>query len=301
MRIISKGLIFSLAAVFFALNVSGIMPDPKPDHFQTIPQRNVFGLKEPEKMVITNPPRQQPKILLTGITTILGNKRALLKILPAALAGKAADASKEISLILTEGQREADVEVLQIDEKAGSVRVNNSGTVMTLTFERDGPKLSSTPATAGQGIPPGVPTNTGGIPIPGVVAPGLVTTPVVPNTNSGIRSFPSRTPRWPATANTPSTQQPATAPALPAAPPIPGTSAAALNSAPPVPADLTQGLSREEQAILQQFQKAAAQNQALPPASGSGMFQTPGHEGMAPAFGVPQPPLPANNRPVLPQ
>ena len=31
--------------------------------------------------------------------------------------------------------------MLQINEKAGSVKVNNSGTVMVLAFEKDGPVL----------------------------------------------------------------------------------------------------------------------------------------------------------------
>ena len=42
---------------------------------------------------------------------------------------------------MSEGQRAGPIEVLQINEKAGSVKVNNSGTVMVLTFEKDGPVL----------------------------------------------------------------------------------------------------------------------------------------------------------------
>jgi hypothetical protein len=65
---------------------------------------------------------------------------------------KPVDPAKELSLILTEGQREGEIEVLQIDETMGSVKVSNSGTVMMLTFENDGAK--SLPARP---TPPGAP------------------------------------------------------------------------------------------------------------------------------------------------
>jgi len=259
MRIISKGLFLGFVAGFLVQNASGVMPDPNEDHFQTIPQRNVFGLKEPAKVIVSDSPPQLPKIILTGITTILGRKLALLKVRPLGPAGVAADASKEISLILTEGQREAEVEVLQIDERAGSVRVKNTGTIMTLTFEKDGPRLPSTSAGVGPGIPLTLPATTG-IPSSSVVAPALVATPVAANTNPGIRSFPSRRAGWPATANTSSTPE-STTPLTQGPRILPGAPAAApANSLPPVPGDLLQGLTPEEQSIVQQFQRAS-QNQ----------------------------------------
>src|SRR5215467_15374276 len=70
--------------------------------FQGIVDRNVFGLKPPpppgkseEKKV------DLPPIILTGITTILGNKRALMNLQP---PGKPVQ-----SFILAEGQREGDI------------------------------------------------------------------------------------------------------------------------------------------------------------------------------------------------
>ena len=126
-----------------------------------------------------------PKITLTGITTILGNKRALMKVAPS--VAKPGQASKEESLILTEGQREGEVEVLQIDERAESVKVNNSGTVMTLTFEKDGAKLPATPAP--RAVPP-VPS-----PLPG----GLVPNPYLPAA-SGRAPRMQRLPGFGATA-----------------------------------------------------------------------------------------------------
>ena len=71
----------------------------------------------------------------------------------------------EHSYILGVGQREGDIEVLEIDDKAGSVKVNNAGIVVMLTFEKDGPKLPATPLPAVPGIPiPGLPAPTGAAP-----------------------------------------------------------------------------------------------------------------------------------------
>jgi hypothetical protein len=83
-----------------------------------------------------------PRITLAGITTFPDRKSVLLKVRLPASRGEQA---KEWSCILTEGQRAGPVEVLQIDEKAGSAKVNNAGTVMLLTFEKDGPVLQTTP------------------------------------------------------------------------------------------------------------------------------------------------------------
>ena len=74
--------------------------------------------------------------MLTGITTILGNKRALLKV---QFPPKPPQPAKEQSYILTEGQRDGSIEVLEINEKTASVKVDNSGTVMEITFEKPSP------------------------------------------------------------------------------------------------------------------------------------------------------------------
>jgi hypothetical protein len=78
--------------------------------------------------------------------------------------------------MLAEGQSEGDIEVLEIDEKSGRVKVSNSGTIMTLTFEKDGlkqtPPLPTAPPNLGSNVP--VPTPTGINPPPqsGMVYPG---------------------------------------------------------------------------------------------------------------------------------
>ena len=95
------------------------------------------------------------------VTTILGNKRALLKMTPPAKPGEPA---KEQSFTLGEGQREGDIEVLEINENAGTVKVNDYGTITTLDFDKDGVKVAGgpPPPAAGAGARPA-----GFVPAPG--------------------------------------------------------------------------------------------------------------------------------------
>ena len=61
------------------------------------------------------------------------------------MAAKPPEPAKPMSLMLTEGQRDGDVEVIHIDEKAGSVTVNAFGENRTLTFSTNSSKGSSSP------------------------------------------------------------------------------------------------------------------------------------------------------------
>ena len=140
-----------MAGLLFCGEILAIAPDYAPDRYKSIPEQNAFRLKSPPQIEPPGPTNAPlAKLILTGITTILDTKRALLKALPSVNAP--GQQPKEESMILTEGQREGNIEVLNIDEVAGSVRVNNSGTIMTLTFEKDGAKLQSPPP-----LPPGAP------------------------------------------------------------------------------------------------------------------------------------------------
>jgi hypothetical protein len=149
------------AVVVGAGAIAADTTDAPANPYQGVVDRNVFALKPP-------PPPPDPESLkppapafqLTGITTIFGNKRALLKAVPK--AGKAGEpAAKEKSYMLTEGQREDDVEVDHIDEVAGTVTVTYAGTVMTLDFTNNAAKLvavapppAPTGAPGGRGAPP---------------------------------------------------------------------------------------------------------------------------------------------------
>jgi hypothetical protein len=135
-----------------------------------IVERNVFGLKPPsappvDPSSIKPPP---PKVILNGITTIFGVKKALLKLTPPPEKGQPA---KEQSYILSEGQRDGELEVIQINENAGAVLVNDYGTTTNLTFDVNGPPkgasspapTSAPPPTFGGFSPPSMPANPGGM------------------------------------------------------------------------------------------------------------------------------------------
>ena len=213
------------------------------NQYQEIVDRNLFGLKPPPSAESQAPPKpEMPKLTLTGITTILGNKRALLKTAPK--PGKQGEAAKEESYILAEGQRDGDIEVISIDEKAGIVRLTYGGDPVTLSFEKDGPKGPGGPGGGPQGPPPGAPPQAP----PGITRPGL-------------RTIPTRSLR----------------PPMPGAPALPGTSAAATPAPGGAPAADTaaaaaasqtqqtqqaqqQDLSPEELLILQDLQKDSAKD-----------------------------------------
>jgi hypothetical protein len=225
-------------------SVEAIVPDVTNSQYEAISERNVFGLRPPPAQIgPTNPPAQLPKIILTGITTIFGDKRALMKVQPPGM--KPNETAKELSLILTEGQREGEIEVLQIDEKIGSVRVNNSGAVMTLTFDKDGVKLPATPA-----VQPGLP----GVPSPLPVTAGAAPNPYTLPANGGLRRSSARNPRVSgAAANVKSGFSTPTAAPVGGVPTPTGLApiSAQATSAP------GQDLTPEEQAIILEFQRQA--------------------------------------------
>jgi hypothetical protein len=152
--------------------------------------------------------------------------------------------AKEQSFILTEGQREGQIEVLEIDEKLGSIKFNNFGTVVTLTLEKDGAKLPNTPPVALP--PPGVmpPNPVGFAPPAAAAAPyappgGTVTS--IGGSSAGLKSIPTRTLRLPAAGG-------------PGAALQPGTGVQPQAAGQPAP------LSHEEQMILMEVEREQHKN-----------------------------------------
>jgi hypothetical protein len=109
--------------------------------YQAIVQRNAFGLSPPPTVAALppKPPIPPPKITLTGVTTILGIRMAFLTM-PGIKLGEPAE-----SFILAEGQRIYDIEVKNIDEKAGVVTIVNHGESQILDFDHDGAKAPGLP------------------------------------------------------------------------------------------------------------------------------------------------------------
>ena len=151
-----------------------LVSDSTGNPYQGIPSRNIFALKPPPPTELTPPSEIKPpvKLTLSGLTDILGKKQALLKAqIP---PRPPAEPAKEESYILAEGQSESDVQVLAIDQKAGTVKVNNHGTIQTLDFVNNGAKLpTASPLPSIGGLPP-VPGN-----------------PIPPGAMTGSRPFPS--------------------------------------------------------------------------------------------------------------
>ena len=175
---------------------NAVPTEPADTPYQTIVDRNVFSLKPPPPPPNADDNKPQPvKITLTGITTIFGDKRVLMKS-PAPPGKPGEPAKPELSYILTEGQREGDIEVLEIDDKNGNVKLNNAGTIVTLNIDKDGPKLPTTPMAGVPGAPPAP----GGVPIPH--APGANPMHNFSPESGGRPNFtmPTRTLRLPPTS-----------------------------------------------------------------------------------------------------
>jgi len=115
--------------------------------------RNIFGLNPPPPVDAAPPGDPPPKITLNGIMSIFDHQlQVLFKVAGTAKPGQPA---KDEAYILSEGQRQDEIEVTQIDEKASLVTFNNHGTVQELLLVKANPPPVSTPMPA-QGGP--VPT-----------------------------------------------------------------------------------------------------------------------------------------------
>ncbi len=285
-----------LSCVLLAAAVGGAhsranVPERSPNDYEEIPRQNIFRLKAPDPPPKTEPEQPpRPKVILTGITTILENKRALMKVEP--LPGKPGQDTKERSLILTEGQRDGDVEVLQIDDKAGAVKINHAGEVMTLTFDKDGPKLPNSPASA----PGATAQNPVGIPVanatPPQPAPAMPPQPPLPAyTNKGTLTMPARIPRLPAGRRGTTAD---TAAALPTAPSSANGTALATTAEPTLPDDL----SPQEKAILLDLQRASGVVSPVAPEAAATNAAPLSPTGYLPG----RPPAPqGTGRPIFPQ
>lgn len=161
-RALSLGLIVLASAVI----THAVTADPKGNPYEPIVGRNVFSLKpptpppNPEDLIKKEPP---PKIRLQGLTTILGRRQVLFKVQAPAKPGAPA---KEESFVLSQGERQGEIEVVEIDEQAGTVKFNNHSIQQSLNMKDDADK----PVVAA--LPPGFP-QPGAVPgaLPGVPPP----------------------------------------------------------------------------------------------------------------------------------
>ena len=104
--------------------------------------RNIFGLNPPLPADADQPAEPPPKITPNGIMSIFGQLQVLFKVAGTAKPGQPA---KDDSYILSEGQRQDEIEVVHIDEKAGLVTFNNHGTVQELSLVKANALALNTP------------------------------------------------------------------------------------------------------------------------------------------------------------
>src|ERR1051326_5225981 len=226
---------YAIAALSISIGFPAGASEQPRGPYQGIVDRNAFGLKSPpivNAQPPTNLPTPAPKVFLTGITTILGRPQALFKVQVPARPGQPAT---EQSYILTEGQKEGELEVLKIDDIGGTVEVNNYGTTTTLDINRDSPKLSSAPtnhlpqaAALVNSLTNPAATNAA------AAAEALVAPPALPQAaNGNLKPLRTRVPR------TGATFQP------PPPPPL------------PIPQSQMQPIAPEEQSLLNELERQA--------------------------------------------
>lgn len=182
-----KTLALALGAVAFANGTLALTSDSPGGAYHGIVERNVFDVHAaqpapPRDSMLDLPP--PPTIKLQGITDILGRKQVLFKV---QLPVKPPAQPKEESFILTVGERQGEIEVIEINPKAGTVKMKIYGVITNLSLEMNSDKLVNTapvaPAAAAPGANP-------------MLAPGTIAPP--PTLPPG--RFP-RTLRLPGSAN----------------------------------------------------------------------------------------------------
>jgi hypothetical protein len=157
--------------------------------YQLIVDRNPFGLRTPPPPPVANTaaPVVASALKLTGITTLLGGKRAMFTVQE---PGK----TNLVSGLVREGDWDGvitNLQVLAIDERNGVVQVKYGGTELALNFDDNGIK------------PPAGPMP--GMPVPGLGRPSLPPVPGPPapmfqpgsggvsfNNSEGYRRVPNR-------------------------------------------------------------------------------------------------------------
>ena len=163
MNRIKRAVITLGATTLLAGTCASLRADAKVNPYEPIAERNPFGLKPPPPPPNPedNAPKPPPAVLatveLTGITSILSSKRALLEIIPG--PGK-----PMLKPILSEGERLESIEVVSINVEKNEVTIKNGGTLTNLTF-----KVAS--KSGGPAATP--PPQPGGL-------PGMVPKPAVP-------------------------------------------------------------------------------------------------------------------------
>jgi hypothetical protein len=130
-----------LSGAFALSHVFGLtlLADPLPgeNQFTPISTRNVFGLQPAASNAPVDPTSalQPAKIIPNGIITLFGKPQVLFKVLLTPLPGQ--PPAKEHSYLLSEGERQDDIQVQKIDAQAALITFNNHGMIQELSLTSD--------------------------------------------------------------------------------------------------------------------------------------------------------------------
>lgn len=123
------------AVVGVALNIGAairVSNGEEESLYSGIVNRNAFGLQPPAMANAAGPSARvisRPKIKLAGITTILDKKVAFLMV------SAANSSAPRECLLLSEGQQHEDIQVREISERYGIVKVINHGEEQVFGFD----------------------------------------------------------------------------------------------------------------------------------------------------------------------
>jgi hypothetical protein len=163
--------------------------------YNTIIDRNPFGLNPPPPPPTNAPPEPPKNVKFNGITNVGGKKRAFFTIQPK-------DGKEQPQYVsLAENESANNLEVTQINEADAEVEVVNSGIKMVLNFKNNGNKPATlaqppgAPHMGGMAPPQPMPIPGGGSPVAGTVyTPGaynpVVAQPVAGNATTGAYPTP---------------------------------------------------------------------------------------------------------------
>jgi len=168
-------------AVWLVAGGSGWAQDASANPYVPIVERNIFNLvpmpsTDPADAKPVDPP---PKITPNGIMSLFGQVQVLFKV---AEPGKAGKPAEDQSYVMSEGERQDDIEVTKIDALASIITFNNHGVIQELP-------LSNVPDVS---TPDAAPTG----------GPGFGRRPGFPG--GGPRFGGGRNPGNPSTGNNPS-------------------------------------------------------------------------------------------------
>jgi hypothetical protein len=129
--------------------------------YASIVSRNMFGLLPIPPAVPANaePPKDPPpKITPNGIMTIFGKVQALFKV---TVKGQAGQPPKDESYVLSEGERQDDIEVVKINQDDGIITFDNHGEIQPLPLVAASNSTAPAAAPGGPPLPRGAGFNPG--------------------------------------------------------------------------------------------------------------------------------------------